>query len=357
MAKKQKKKKRGMIGRIILLVVLIGLGGGGYFGYQKYQDIYSPNVNLDGKTETFLYIRNGSTAQDVIEILYENGYVTNRNSFEWVAEQKNYSGSNVVPGKYRLEHDMSNNDLIDHLRAGNGRLEVSVQFGQVRTVDELAGRLAQNIEADSTDISDWLHNQDSIGRYGFSDETIIAMFVPNTYRMTWNTNTSQLMQRMALEFKKFWDDDRKARATEAGLSQSEAVTLASIVYWETKMPEDMPRVAGVYMNRLRVGMPLQADPTLIFALGDFTIRRVLNVHKEIDSPYNTYKYAGLPPGPIILPPSEFVDAVLNYEKHDYYYFCAKEDFSGYSNFAKSYQQHLVYARRYQQALNARGVYR
>ena len=180
---------------------------------------------------------------------------------------------------------------------------------------------------------------------------------PNTYFVNFDISVDDLMKRMAKEYKNFWNADRKSKLKASGLSQSEATTLASIVFSETNSKKDIPTIAGVYMNRLRIGMPLQADPTLIFAMGDYSIRRVLNKHKKIDSPYNTYKNKGLPPGPIIIPPIRYIDAVLNYEKHDYLYFVAKEDFSGDSYFAKNYAQHLIYARRYQKALNRRGVYR
>jgi len=202
-----------------------------------------------------------------------------------------------------------------------------------------------------------LNNSDSIAKFGFNKNTIISMFIPNTYNVDWNTSTSQLMTRMGKEFKKFWTAERVAKANDMSMTQSEVVTLASIVYWETKLKKDMPMVAGVYVNRLKRGIPLQADPTLIFAAGDFTIKRVLNKHKDIDSPYNTYKYAGLPPGPILIPPSQYVDAVLNYSKHDYIYFVAKEDFSGESYFAKHLSQHNIYANRFRKALNERGIYR
>jgi UPF0755 protein len=182
------------------------------------------------------------------------------------------------------------------------------------------------------------------------------MFIPNTYNVNFDITVPELMARMAKEYKKFWTPERIAKLKKCGLSQSEATTLASIVFTETNSKKDMPIIAGVYMNRIRDGWPLQADPTLIFALDDYSIKRVLNKHKKVDSPYNTYKYAGLPPGPINIPPATYIDAVLDYEKHDYYYFVAKEDFSGDSYFAKNLVQHMVYARRYQKALNDKKVY-
>lgn len=328
----------------------------GIIGWSYYSKIFLPNVDTDGETE-YLYIATGSDENAVLDSLVAMDVLKNVDSYQWLAEKKNYRGRNVVPGKYPIHDGMSNNELLNHLRAGNGRVDVALQFNQLQTKEQLAGRLARQIEPDSITILSWLTNPDSIGKYGFNEATITSMFIPNTYYVTWNTSTPQLMKRMGREYKNFWTAERQAKAKAAGLTQSEVVTLASIVYWETKKPEDMPRVAGVYMNRLKVGMPLQADPTLIFAMGDFSIKRVLNKHKEIESPYNTYKYKGLPPGPILIPPIAYVDAVLNYEDHDYYYFVAKEDMSGDSYFAKTYQQHLINARKYQKALNEQGVMR
>lgn len=350
-------KKSKITGKKILLVVLglallVGLGVGWYF----YKRIYMPNVEVENGP-AYLYIPTGADESTVLDSLESMGVLKNIETYQWVAEKKNYRGGNVVPGKYPIEDNMSNNELVNHLRAGNGRVDVTLQFNQMRTRQQLAGRLAHQIEPDSLTILNWLDNSDSISKYGFEKATITALFIPNTYYVTWNISTPQLMQRMAEEYKKFWTAERKAKAKATGLTQSEVVTLASIVYWETKKPEDMPKIAGVYMNRLEIGMPLQADPTLIFAIGDFSMKRVLNKHKDIESPYNTYKYAGLPPGPILIPPIAYVDAVLNYAHHDYYYFVAKEDMSGDSYFAKTYQQHLVNARKYQRALNEQGVMR
>lgn len=346
--KKQKKKKKGIIGKIILLIFILGLAGGGYFGWDIYQKIYAPNVSLGGKDKAFIYIPTGAAHTDVVNILYEEGFIVNRNTFEWVVEQKNYQGKNVVPGKYEITDKMNNEELINHLRAGNGRLEVSITFNNVRTKEQLAGKISKNIEADSLQIIDWLNHPDSIGRYGFNDETILTLFLPNSYRVQWNTSASQLMKRMGTEYKKFWTAERKQKASDLGLSQSEVSVLASIVQAEQSAhPDECPRIAGLYLNRLKKGMLLQSDPTVIYGIGDFSIRRVLHRHLEYDSPYNTYKYKGLPPGPINLPELSSLDAVLNAEKHKYIFMCAKPRTGGYHNFAETYNQHLVYAREYQ----------
>jgi UPF0755 protein len=202
-----------------------------------------------------------------------------------------------------------------------------------------------------------LSSYDFASKYGFNEQTIMTMFIPNTYEFYWNTSADEFFERMADEYKKFWTDERKQKAKNIGLSQSEVSILASIVELETQKKDERPTVAGVYINRLKKKMLLQADPTVVFALGDFTINRVLKIHLETDSPYNTYKYSGLPPGPIYLPSISSIDAVLNFENHDYIYFCAKEDFSGYHNFAKTLAQHNENARKFQQALNKRKIWK
>lgn len=353
------KKNKGLS-----IVSIIGLGlfgiafmGAIIAGSFYYKHLVYPNIKIDNESGTsFLYIKKNASTADVLQDLYNQGIVQNKTSLEWMAAKKNYRGANIVSGKYEIADGMTNNGVINHLRAGNGLIPVKLQFNQLRDIAQLSGKLTQEVSADSIDMYNWLNNPDSIAKYGFNEATIPALFIPNTYYVNWDMSPTDIMQRMAKEYKAFWTEDRKSKAKEIGLSQSEVTTMASIVYWETKMAKDMPTIAGVYMNRIRIGMPLQADPTLIYALGDYEIRRVLNIHKEIDSPYNTYKNRGLPPGPIIIPPIKYVDAVLNYEKHDYLYFVAKEDFSGYSYFSETYSQHLAYARLYQAALNKMQVY-
>jgi UPF0755 protein len=234
---------------------------------------------------------------------------------------------------------------------------VQLLVKSVRTKEDLAEQVAAQLELNADSLLHALRQPEVYDAYGFDAENFLTMFLPNTYEMLWNTRTDEFIQRMAKEFKKFWTDERKAKARKQGLSQSEAYILASIVQQETSRRDEMPKVAGVYINRLQRGMPLQADPTLIFALGDFTIKRVLNEHKEIASRYNTYKYKGLPPGPIYMPNTYTIDAVLDAEDHNYLYFCAKPDFSGYHQFASSYRQHLRNARAYHRALNQRRIYK
>lgn len=348
------RKRSSFLKKIIVSVFIILFIGGSAMAYLFYQMIYQPNVTLNGKKTEYFYIPTGSSLEEVVNSLYERNYIINRNSFEWVAEKKDYR-SHVHPGRYLLKADMSNNQLIDLLRSGVQQ-PVNITFSSIRTKEQLAGRVTAKLEADSVDFIHLLNDDEFLSAYGFNPQTILAMFIPNTYEFYWNTSEEEFFQRMAKEFKIFWNEERKAKLGALGLSQSEVATLASIVQMETARNKEKPTVAGVYLNRVEKGMLLQADPTVIYACGDFSIRRVLNKHKEIDSPYNTYKYAGLPPGPICLPSISSVDAVLNYEKHDYLYFCAKEDFSGTHVFAKTYTQHKVNARKYRQALNKRKIY-
>jgi UPF0755 protein len=348
-----------MIKKLFVVLFLAGLAVGAYIAYpyiRLYLLAYKPNTSFT-EDKKALFIPSNSTEHDVYDILAD-GYVKDIKKLQFVGSRMNYSGSKVLAGKYILNKGMSNKDIITELRGGFGRKEVNVTFNTIRLKKELCKQLAENIEATDEQICTLLNDERFTSKYGFSKETILTMFIPNTYRMQWSTSAEEVMQRMADEYKQFWNDERKQKAKNVGLSQSKVAVLASIVQAEqSRHRDEQPRIAGLYLNRLRVGMPLQSDPTLIFAMGDFTINRVLNKDKEIESPYNTYKYSGLPPGPINLPEISALDAVLNAEKHNYIYMCAKPDFSGYHNFASNYAQHLIYAREYSRALDKRNIKR
>ncbi len=345
-----------MLKKIIISIFLIALFVGSYIAYDLYQQVYQPNVTLNNTTEKYFYIYSDYEFNDVVHDLYEKGYIINRESFEFVSEKKANFKNNIHQGRYLLEDGMSNNELIDLLRSGES-VPVKVTFNNVRTKADLAGKLSKNLECDSLEILDLLNDKEFVSKYGFNKITILTLFLPNTYEFNWGTTAEAAIERMAKEYKKFWTDERKEKAEKLNLSQSEIAILASIVQAEQSVHSDeRPIVAGLYINRIREGMLLQSDPTIIYGIGDFSIRRVLNRHKDIDTPYNTYRHIGLPPGPINLPSIKSLDAVLNYKNHDYIYMCAKEDFSGYHNFAKTYSQHLVYARKYQRELNKRKIY-
>ncbi|HRH39155.1 MAG TPA: endolytic transglycosylase MltG, partial [Flavobacteriales bacterium] len=262
----------------------------------------------------------------------------------------------IKPGRYRVDRGMSMNDLVNMLRSGDQEA-VRITFSNVDHLPELAGRLSRKLEPDSIAFLQAFLDPALQQEAGLNNETIISLFIPNTYDFWWNTTPKRFIERMRAEHDTFWNKDRRAKAADRKLSVAEVATLASIVQAETRKAVDAPDIAGVYLNRLRIGMPLQADPTLLFALGVDSVNRVLNQDKQVVSPYNTYKNKGLPPGPISMPEPRFIDAVLEAPKSDYLYFCARADLSGYTDFARTYEQHLVNARRYQRALNERGIHR
>jgi UPF0755 protein len=289
-----------------------------------------------------------------VDKLYEERVINDAVSFGFVAKILGYQEA-VKPGLYQIEPKMSNLQLVRMLRSGQ-QTPVRVTFNTVRTQEDLAEKISANLEVSKEQFLELLQDSVYIRKFGFEEETIMSVFIPNTYEFWWDTSAEELFERMHKEYQIFWTDARKQKAQDLGLSQQEVSTLASIVQAESQKSDERPKIAGVYLNRLRIGMPLQADPTLVFAAGDFSIKRLTAKQMAIDSPYNTYKYAGLPPGPINLPDINSLDAVLNYEKHSYLYFCAKEDFSGYHSFAVGYDEHLSNARRYQRALNAANIY-
>ena len=345
--KQQKKRIRNTILLVLGILAIFALA----FGYWLYKTIMSPNVTTGEEKEAVIYIPTGSEYDAVVDSL--QAYLLNQKSFEWVAKKKAYA-NNIRPGRYVIKDGMSNNQLVNMLRGGL-QSPINVSFNYMRNVDMLAGKVAKQIEADSASIANLLHDKQYINELGFNEQTISALFLPDTYQFYWNTDAEGFVARMTKEYAAFWNEERRAQAQEQGLSPIQVSVLASIVDKETNKSDEMPRIAGVYLNRLKNNWLLQADPTLIFAIGDFSIKRVLNVHKEVESPYNTYKYTGLPPGPICIPSVAAVKAVLNAETHNYFYFCAKEDFSGYHNFAKTLAEHNRNAAKYQNALNQRGI--
>jgi UPF0755 protein len=352
---KNKEEKPGKLKLILLSIFLLIIVGGCILGYSGWKRIYSPNVKVSTEKPVYLYVRTGSDFNDVVSSFKLHHYLENIKSFIWVAGRKHYT-SKVLPGRYRLKDGMSNNELLNMLRAGKQEPVKLIFFG-IRKKEELVHRVASRLETDSLALLNALNNNSLLKKYHLNKDNILTLFIPNTYQLNWNNTPEQFLDRMAKEHDAFWTDEKKKKAEEIGLSKVEVSVLASIVQSESNKDDDKPVIAGVYINRLHRDMPLEADPTLVWALNDFTIKRVLNEHKKIESPYNTYKYTGLPPGPITLPTIPSLDAVLNYEKHNYIYFCAKEDFSGYSNFACTLKDHMANARRYQHELSKRKIYR
>ena len=319
-----------------------------------YMALLGKNIKPVDEKAT-LFIPQGSKYDQVMDTLTANLDIKNKKILEWIAEKKNYP-SLVKSGRYIVDRDMSYNGLINLLRSGN-QTPVKVTFNNIRYLTGLAGKIGGQIEADSASIMDFLSEPMNYRDDGFTRENVIAVFIPNTYEFFWDTDAKGLYERMLREYNRFWSEERLEKAETIGLSRIEVSILASIIDDEVTKADEKPRIAGVYLNRIRRRIPLQACPTIKFALNDFTITRVLTEHLTIKSPYNTYLHRGFPPGPIGCPTIEGIDAVLNAEKHDYLYFAAKADFSGYHNFSKTLAEHNRYAAEYQRELNKRRIYR
>jgi len=339
------------LGKFIIIFFSIALLVVGVRAYQLYNYVFKANV----KTEQAIIIPDDGTFDQVIDSMQANEVLINYKAFRWVSKKKNYPDA-IKPGRYLFRKGMNTNQIVNNLRGGIQE-PVDVTFNNVRFKEDLAGKVSKHIQADSVAILALFSDEELIEKWGFTPETFKAMFIPNTYEFYWTTSAMEFAERMKTEFDRFWDASRKQKAEEIGLSPVEVTTLASIVQAETAKPEELPRVAGLYINRLQRGIPLQADPTVKFAVGDFTLKRILNEHLKIDSPYNTYKNAGLPPGPINFPEVSAIDAVLNYEDHNYLYMVAKPDFSGFHNFSTSLAEHNRNAARYRAALNERQIWK
>lgn len=336
--------------KIVLYTSIVVLIIFAYFSFKIYRVVFTPNTAF-GQSEAFVYIPSGINFAEAKEIL--SPYIANWGTFETMAEQRKYNYG-VKAGKFRLTKGMNNHTLIQAL---NRNIPVKVTFNNQERLENFAGRIAAQIEADSISLLESFKNQKFLEENEQTEETVISMFMPNTFEFYWNTTANQFRDKVAKEFYKFWNEERTAKAEALGYTPSQIVTLASVVQKETAKVDERPRVAGVYLNRLKKGMPLQADPTVIYAYklvtDDFNqvIKRVLYKHLEADSPYNTYKYPGLPPGPIFMPDVSSIEAVLNAEKHNFLYFCASVERFGYHEFASTLEQHNVNKRKYVQWLN------
>ena len=340
--------------KFIIIIVLLLFTAGVSGVIMMYNRIWRNNVNVADGISIEVFIPTGSEFREVLLVLQKDDILIDTGSFSWVAEKKNYPG-HIKPGRYIISSGMHNNRLVSILRSG---LQEPVQlvFNNIRTKEKLAGIVASQIEADSLGILSLFENRDLLEKHQLSNETILGIFIPNTYEIYWNTSAERFLERMMREYRIFWNENRLAGARKIGLDPMEVITLAAIVDEEGMFREEEERIAGVYINRLNKRIRLHADPTVKFAAGDMNMTRVLTKHIDIDSPYNTYRNGGLPPGPIVIPSISAIDAVLNYERHNYLYFCAKEDFSGYHNFATTLAQHNKNARSYQNALNRRKIF-
>ncbi|NBL64446.1 endolytic transglycosylase MltG [Flavobacterium sp. NST-5] len=342
--------------KIIALISVILVAGLSVYGYMMYRKIFSANTNFN-KSEVFVYIPTDATYQEAEKIVAP--YVENLENLRMVAEKKSYV-TNVKAGKFLLKKGMNNNDIINSLRQP---LETKIAFNNQERLEDFAGRIAQQIEADSISLMQAFTDPIFLEENGFNEENVLAMFIPNSYSFFWNTSAIKFRDRMLKEYNNFWTDERKAKAEAQNLTPLEVSALASIVHKETVKTDERPRVAGVYLNRLRTGMKLEADPTVIYAVkknsGDFNqvIKRVLYKDLETVSPYNMYKNFGLPPGPIAMPDVTAIDAVLNPEKHNYIYFCASVTNFGYHEFAVTAAQHEVNRQKYVAWVNNQGIKR
>jgi UPF0755 protein len=343
------------IKKILLGIVFIGLAISAYFAYYVYNAMFVSNTNFNNDV-AYIHVPTNGTYTDVREQLLP--LLKNIETFDALAKQKKYT-SNIKAGRYAIKKGMNNNDIINSIRSKN--IPVKVSFNNQESLEKLAGRISAQIEADSISLINAMTDASFLEQNDFNLATSLGMYIPNSYEFFWNTSAEQFRDRMLKEYNRFWNESRRAKAQALNLSLNQVIALASIVHEESKAIDEQPRIAGVYLNRLRIGMPLQADPTLKFAAYQLPqykntiIKRVLNVHKEIDSPYNTYKYLGLTPGLIAMPDVSAIDAVLNYEKHDYLYFVADAKRLGYHKFSKTLAQHNMYAREYHQYLSSQGI--
>ncbi len=351
--KKNKKAGKYLLSFFIAGTIIVLLGG--YFIYNLHSKIFAPNTKIENKESASFYVPTGSTYEEVVGLLKISGHIENLENFEWLAKIKKYP-ENIKPGHYLLREGMNNNELVNMLRGGM-QTPIKLTFSNVRTKNELAGIVSRQIEADSTALLTALNDSSLLAEYDFTPVTVYAMIIPNTYEIWWNTSSEKFIARMHKEYESFWSSEKREIADSLDMTPIDVTTLASIVEEETIREDEKSKVAGLYINRLKKGIKLQADPTIKHVINDFTINRVLSRDLAIDTPYNTYIHKGLPPGPIRFASVSSINAVLNYEDHDYIYMCAKDDFSGYHNFAKTLRQHNINAAKYRQALKIKKIWR
>ncbi|MDR5589759.1 endolytic transglycosylase MltG [Christiangramia sp. SM2212] len=345
------------IKKILVAVLVLGVLGFGIFGYYVYNSIFSSNTSFDSK-EQVVYVPTGADYQTVLDSL--RPYIKDIESFSLVAQKKGYA-NNIRPGRYFLKKGMNNNELVNQLRIGNK--PVKVIFNNQERLEDLAGRISGQIEADSLELLETFQDETYLKNNDLDIRNALNLYIPNQYEFYWNTSAEEFRDRMKKEYNRFWNEKRKKRAEEIGLTPKEVTVIASIVQKETAKVDERPRVAGVYMNRYNDGWKLDADPTVIYAIKEKTgnfdtiIKRVLYKDLELDSPYNTYKYREIPPGPISMPDISSIEAVLNYEKHDFYYFVANVENFGYHKFAKNLAQHNRNKQEYVRWINRQGIKR
>ena len=343
--------------KLIAIIAVVGVVIAGIVTLYIYNKAFTANTAFN-QQEVFVYIPTNSTYQQAKDIVAP--LLKDLDKFDFVAQKRNYS-TNVKAGKFLLTKDMTSFDIV---RALKRNIPVQLAFNNQETIEKLADRITKQVEPSREELLSAFFNPEFLAANGFNEETILAMFIPNTYEFYWDTSAKKIADKMASEYKKFWNEERLAKAKDKNLTPVEVSVLAAIVNKETAKVDERPRVAGVYLNRLAQNMPLQADPTVIYAMkknsNDFEqiIKRVYSKDTQgTISPYNTYINLGLPPGPITMPDISAIDAVLNAEKHDYIYFCASVERMGYHDFASDYAAHLVNAKKYAEWVNKLGINR
>jgi UPF0755 protein len=344
--------------KILVYISLIVVVAASVYGYLIYRNIFSPNTSFAEK-EVFVYIPTDADYTEVLQIV--TPYIKDMELFKMTAEKKSYV-TNVKSGRFLFKRNMNNNDLVIALRNINN-VPLNLAFNNQERLEDLAGRIGSQIESDSTSLMKSFTDETFLKEQNMTRENVLSMFIPNSYEFFWNTSADKFRERMAKEYRRFWTAERLEKAKAQNLTPVEVAALASIVHKETVKSDERPRVAGVYLNRLERGIKLEADPTVIYAVkknaNDFTIeiKRVLNKDLLTDSPYNMYKYGGLPPGPIAMPDVTALDAVLNPEKHNYIFFCASVTNFGYHEFAVTAAQHEANRQKYVAWINKRGIKR
>lgn len=339
--------------RNLILVVSVILLITAITGFNYYQKIYGKAVSKNG----YIYIKSTDSFEDLSSEL--EPFLQNWDDFKWVANQKEFS--NLKPGKYEVVKGMSHNDLVNLLRIGK-QIPVMISFNNQNSLEKLAGRISKQIEADSLSLLNSFKDKDFLKKENYNEQTILGMFIPNSYEFYWSTSADEFRNRMLKEQNRFWNEQRMSKVKKLGFTKNEVLALASIVQKETVKPEERPIVAGLYINRLKRDIPLQADPTIVYILKqqngpDFEVKRVLYKDLKIKSPYNTYINRGLPPSLIAMPDISSIDGVLNHQNHNYLYMCASVEKLGYHEFASSLSQHNRNARKYQKWLNNKGIRR
>ncbi len=341
-------------GKIISLILILALGAGGYFIYQKY---IAGAIHLKDKNYTYVYIESNDTFEDVINDINSDNIIDDLQAFEFLAKKMDLD-KNIHPGKYRITNGMTKRQIINLIKY-NKQEKVKLTFNsQIHNLEEFVAYVDDKLELNEEDLENYLSDEKKLyDDFKLDPDNAFALIRPGVYEIGWASSIDEFIAALKQTYDATWSEKRKALAKKIGFSVPEIITLASIAQSESAIESEQEKIAGVYINRIRKDMLLQADPTLKFANKNFDVQRVLDADKEINSPYNTYKNKGLPPGPICLVSIQSIDAVLNHIKHKYIFFCAKPELNGYSDFSCTYEEHLKYANAYQKAMNKRGINR